>query len=122
MLENTGITDVNGVAAGPAIDGISEVLLGDLTVRASSQPGTTTFVVGPYSPTSGNTFTDTSGYDLDDSTDPGNPAGSTGLYYAAAGTSFTVTTTTVPEPTATLAFAIMPFWISARRYRCRITP
>ena len=103
LLENTDITATTGVAAGPQANGVSLLLLGSLTVRTGSTTGQTTFVVSPYSSTSGNTFTNLDAYDLDNSSDPSNPDGSSDLYYSAAGTEFTVDAAVAsPEPTSLL--------------------
>jgi hypothetical protein len=105
LLESTSITATQGVAAGPQSGGISDVFLGTLTVHTGTVAGqTTTFTIGPYSASSGNTFTNTNGYDLDNNLDPGNPAGSNSLYNSAAATTFDIETSAVPEP-GTLALS-----------------
>ena len=71
-------------------------------MQASSTPGqTTTFTVGGYNPnvsTLNDTITFKSGYNLDYNQDPTNPPGASTLYSSAASTTFSVTTTSVPEP------------------------
>jgi hypothetical protein len=124
ILENTGL-DSDGVAAGPQVGVVSEVLLGTLTVHAGSLPGqSTTFTVGPYAPDSGNTYTFNNFYDLDNNSDPFNPEGSESLYSSAAPTTFTVTTTdvtsAVPEPSSLVAlcgFGAMGLFFAACRRR-----
>ncbi len=97
ILENVAITDPLGVLPRPQEDGVSDVLLGTLTIHTGAAPDqTTTFTIGPYDPNSGNTYTNNSLYDLDNNLDPGNPTGSATLYASAAATNFSVTT--VPEP------------------------
>jgi len=73
--------------------------MGTLTVHTGSIAGqTTTFTIGPYDLSTGNTYTNNNLYDLDNNLDPGNPTGSDGLYASAAATTFTLSTTPVPEP------------------------
>lgn len=104
LLEQVGFSDSDGVAAGPQNDGVSEVFLGTLALQASSNSGeTTTFTIGAYDPNNGNTVTFDIGYDLDNNADPLNPAGASDLYFSAASTDFSVTTSSVPEP-ASLSF------------------
>jgi hypothetical protein len=99
VLEQLNFSDSDGVAAGPQTNGVSDVFLGTLTLQASSTPGqTTTFTIGAYDPSNGNTVTFDSGYDLDNNADPLNPSGAADLYSSAAPTDFSVTTSSVPEP------------------------
>jgi hypothetical protein len=119
LLESTSITASQGVAAGPQSGGISDVFLGTLTVHTGAIAGqTTTFTIGPYSTTSGNTFTNNNGYDLDNNLDPGNPAGSSGLYSSAAATTFDIETSAVPEPGA-LALSAAGVLLAGVYYRGR---
>ena len=107
VLEYIDITDPDGVATGPQVDGIADVLLGYVTVHTGSIGGqTTTFNVGLYDPNTGNTFSNLNLYNLDDNTDPLNPADATRLYNSAVGTSFTVTTSAVPEPGSLVLLAV----------------
>jgi hypothetical protein len=99
VLEQVNFSDSDGVAADTQANGVSDVLLGTLTLQASFTPSqTTTFTVGAYDPSNGNTVTFDSGYDLDNNADPLNPAGASALYFGAAPTNFSVTTSSVPEP------------------------
>ena len=76
ILEQVNFSDSDGVAAVVQGNGVSNVFLGTLVLQASSSPGqTTTFTVGAYDPSNGNTVTFDSGYDLDNNLDPLNPSG-----------------------------------------------
>jgi hypothetical protein len=125
IVENTDFLDSVGVAAGPQVGGVSDVLLGTLTVHTGSLSAqTTTFTVGPLTSDPGNTLTFTNFYDLDNNADPGNPEGSDSLYSSAASTTFTVTTTgaavAVPEPSSFVALCglgALGLLIATRRRR-----
>jgi hypothetical protein len=108
ILENVDITDSAGVGANSLGNGVSEVLLGTLSLQASSFGGqTTVFTVGPFDLSGGNTFTNDSGYDLDNNADVGNPSGSSSLYNSAASTTFSIATATaVPEPASLSLLAV----------------
>ena len=90
VLESASV----GVAATVLDNGISTILLGTLTLTASSTPGqTTTFTVDVYDPAGGNTITFEHGYDLDN--------GVLDSYYSAASTDLTITTSapaSIPLP------------------------
>ena len=99
VLEQVNFSDSHGVAPGSQTNGVSDAFLGTLSLQASSTPGqTTTFTVGVYDPSNGNTVTFDNGYDLDNNADPLNPAGASTLYSSATPTNFSVTTSSVPEP------------------------
>ena len=95
-------TDIEGVqaTAGSQSDGISFIYLGSVTIQASPNPGeTTVFTVTSTDPAISSTVTNDYCYNLDNSNDPYNPEGAASLYYGTAGTNFTITTSSVPEPT-----------------------
>lgn len=117
ITENTdGVpfgSDIVGVEAGPQVNGVSQVFLGTVTIHASSVPGqTTVFTAGVANPDFGSTLTNDSAYDLDDNSDPLNPAGSGTLYSSAAPTNFRITTT--PEPTSLALFALAALALTKR--------
>jgi hypothetical protein len=93
-------TDLTGVMAGSQTNGVSEVYLGTVTFHATSIAGqAATFSAGVADPSDGSTFTNDNDYDLDNNSDPFNPAGASSLYFSAASTNFSVTTS-VPEPSS----------------------
>jgi hypothetical protein len=117
VLEQINFSDSNGVIGGAQTNGVSNVFLGTLMLQASSTPGqTTTFTVGAFDPSNGNTVTFDNGYDLDNNADPLNPAGASTLYSSAAPTNFSVTTSSVPEP-ATIAIVASGSMLILRRRR-----
>jgi hypothetical protein len=106
-------SDLVGVKAGPQTAGISDVFLGAVTIHTSSFGGvSTTFTVGTTDSTIGATFTNDNAYSLDNNAAVTNAAGASSFYSNAQSTTFTVTTSSVPEP-ATLSF-IFPLclWLS----------
>jgi hypothetical protein len=121
VLEQLNFSDSDGVAAGTQTNGVSNVLLGTLTLQASSNPGqTTTFTVGAYDPSNGNTVTFANGYDLDNNADPLNPPDASTLYSSVASTNFSVTTSSVPEPASLAVFAVAGIMMLHRRDRGQI--
>jgi hypothetical protein len=117
VLEQINFSDSDGVVAGARANGVSNAFLGTLMLQASSTPGqTTTFTIGAFDPSNGNTVTFDSGYDLDNNADPLNPAGASVLYSSAAPTNFSVTTSSVPEP-ASLSLLVASGLMVMRRRR-----
>ena len=109
-------SDLVGVEAGAQVNGVSQVLLGTITIHASSAPGqTTVYTADLADPASGSTLTNDSAYDLDNNSDPLNPAGSDTLYSSAAPTNFTITTT--PEPTSLALLALTALTLTKRPSR-----
>jgi hypothetical protein len=92
-------TDLVGVAAGPQTNGVSQVLLGTITIHTGATGGvSSTFTVATTDAEVGATFTNDNGYDLDNTAYPFNPAGAAALYSDAQPGAFTVTTSATPEP------------------------
>ena len=116
-------TDAEGVqvTAGSQSDGISFIYLGSVTIQASSIPcETTVFSVTNTDPTIGSTVTNDNYYNLDNSSDPLNPGDAASLYFGTAATNFTITTSSVPEPT-TVGLLALGLPLLFRRARNRGT-
>jgi len=111
-------SDFVGVEAGPQVNGVSEVLLGTITIHASSLPGQKTIYTADLAdPASGSTLTNDNAYDLDDNSDFLNPPDAQSLYNSAAPTNFTITTT--PEPTSLALFGLAALTLTKRPSRKR---
>ena len=108
--------DLVGVEAGPQVAGVSAVFLGTVKIHTSSTGGaSSTFTVGTTDSTIGATFTNDDTYDLDNNAFVTNPPGAASLYANAQSTTFTVTTSAVPEPAALSCLAAAIVLIRARR-------
>lgn len=109
-------SDFVGVEAGPQVNGVSQVLLGTITIHASALSGqTTVYTADVADPANGSTLTNDSAYDLDNNADLLNPAGAQSLYSSAAPTNFSITTT--PEPTSLALFALTLLALAKRPSR-----
>jgi hypothetical protein len=114
-------SDLIGVEPGAQVTGVSQILLGTVKITVGSQVGQQSiFTVGVADPASGSTFTNDKGYDLDNNADLLNPAGASSLYFSAASTTFSITTTTVPEPIG-LGMVLLSAVVGSLFLRFRIT-
>ncbi len=113
----------SGVMADPSFNGIG-VYIGTVQFTASTDINqTTVFTAGTYDPAGGNSLTYTDNYDLDNNQnninfnyDPMDPTTfAENIYYSAAPTNFSITTT--PEPTALSLLAISGPALLRRRRR-----
>lgn len=116
-----GGSDLVGVEAGPQVNGVSDVLLGVITIHASSLPGqTTVFTADVANPAIPGTYTNANSYDLDNNGDFLNPTDATSLYDSAAPTNFSIITTApTPEPTSLALFGLAALTLTKRPSRKR---